>query len=826
MVAPGDIGSSVAIYPAMILPFSLSAEQTHFIEQLAEEEFFGAPADVPRGMSPLQEQLRDEAIEAEEKNQPFPLDRPRCNKHGEIVLSHRCVAMKRDGEQCGARTKHGSRCWNHMQRDLGLRIKQSGIIGAGKGLWSTEPRKTKEHITEYTGDLSMDPEQDHGGSKYVLQLTNDGISLDAARTDTAAGRMINDPRGSGFQKNTKFVVDQRARKVRIVATRPIPSNSELFLPYGDKYWTQFKKLKLGNKVVKRKAKRAAKKAVAAAAATASRLLTAYEPDPLTHQQAMAAPDAAHWREAERAEQQSLEDMHVYEFVYAVPSGAKLLDSKPVYKRKRRHDGSVARYKNRVVARGFLQREGIDYDATFSPVVKYKTLRVMLAIAALENLELMAMDVETAFLHAKLDRALFMKIPAGFSNVPKGAVALKLNKSLYGLHQSGKLWNAMLTQALIDAGFEAGKNGDQCTFTKRTRSGQLIILAVFVDDIIYMFDKADEKEMEQIKFELMRKFKIKDLGDATSMLGMQIKRDRATRTIELDQQQYIIQCCDILGLSDLKPTLTPENIAASSRSLARSASAPPASANDDDSNSSSSSRGVGKLTLSNYRSAVGMLGYAALATRPDAAHAYSMAARQQQNPTHADLLAVAHAFRYLLATSSLPLRYSLDSDNTKLAAYSDADWAGDSSDARSTSGSVIKLGGAAVSWESTKQSNVALSSTEAEYIAASETAREVVWFRVLLAEIGKAQAAPTPLRIDNETAIRMALEDGNQGRRKHINVKHHYLRELVTDGFVTLEWVPTAEQQADILTKATSRKQFFAIRELIMGHAHSASSNSN
>lgn len=825
MVAPGDIGSSVALYPASILPASLSAEQINYIEQLAEDEIFGGQAGVPRGMSPLQEQLRDEAIEAEELNRPFPHDRRRCNKNGEIVVSHRCIAVKRDGEQCGARTKHGSRCWNHTQRDLGLRIKQSGIVDAGKGLWTTQDRKTADHITKYTGDISMNPAQEHGGSKYVLELSK-SVTLDAARTDTAAGRMINDPQGTRFQPNTKFAIDNRHRTVRIVATRPIKSNTELFLPYGPLYWTRIKKQKAEQgekKKVKRKAKRAAKKAVAAAAATASRLLTAYEPDPLTHQQAMAASDAAHWREAERAEQQSLEDMHVYEFVTEVPKGAKLLDSKPVYKRKRRHDGSVARYKNRVVARGFLQRAGIDYDATFSPVVKYKTLRVMLAIAALEDLELKTMDVETAFLHADLDRPLYMKIPAGFSNVPKGAVALKLNKSLYGLHQSGLLWNAMLTQALIDAGFSAGKNGDQCTFIKRTRSGQLIILAVFVDDIIYMFNKTDEEEMEKIKFELMRKFKIKDLGDATSMLGMQIKRDRAARTLELDQQQYIIQCCDLLGLSSLKPTLTPENIAASSRSSARSASAPPASANDDDSNSSSI-KGVGKLTLSNYRSAVGMLGYAALATRPDVAHAYSMAARQQQDPSPADLQAVAHAFRYLLATSSLPLRYSIDSDNTKLAAYSDADWAGDSSDARSTSGSVIKLGGAAVSWESTKQSNVALSSTEAEYIAASETARELVWFRVLLAEIGKAQAAPTPLRIDNETAIRMALEDGNQGRRKHINVKHHYLRELVTDGFVTLEWVPTAEQQADILTKATSRKQFFAIRELIMGHAHSANSN--
>jgi hypothetical protein len=213
----------------------------------------------------------------------------------------------------------------------------------------------------------------------------------------------------------------------------------------------------------------------------------------------------------------------------------------------------------------------------------------------------------------------------------------------------------------------------------------------------------------------------------------------------------------------------------------------------------------------------MLGYAALSVRPDVAHAYTMAARQQQNPTHDDLAAIAFAFRYLSGTSSLPLRFSASSSSTlQLTAFSDADWAGDSKDARSTSGIIIKLAGAAIFWSSTKQSNVALSSTEAEYVAASEAAREVVAKRTLLAELQQPQPAPTPLRIDNQTALRMALEDSSHTRRKHINVKHHFLRELVTDRIVTLEWVPTTEQQADMLTKASSRKQFFTMRDLAMG----------
>jgi hypothetical protein len=477
----------------------------------------------------------------------------------------------------------------------------------------------------------------------------------------------------------------------------------------------------------------------------------------------------------------------------------------------------------LVVRGFQQRPLIDYDSTYSATVSYKAIRITLAYPAAYDLELKTMDVETAYLHAPLDRELFMEIPPSFTNVPASAVALVLDKSLYGLHQSGKLWNTMLMQLLINIGFVAGKFGDQCTFTLRTRTKQLIIFDVFVDDILYAYDKKDEEQMEEIKSKLKKKLKIKDLGDATSILGMRITRDRAARTLEIDQEQYIRQCCDLLNVSKLKPMLTPENIAASHRRSSAASAAPTSDdsdSSDDDSSSDDEPSSGTPLTLGNYRTAVGMLGYAASACRPDVAHAYSMAARQQQNPTPQDLQAVIHAFRYLSGTASLSLRYSSSSIPPQLVAYSDADWAGDASDARSTSGSILSLGGAAVSWSCTKQQNVALSSSEAEYIAASETAREIAWLRVFLAELGQAQADPTPLRIDSDTAFRMALEEGNQGRRKHINVKHHYIRELVTDELIHLEWVPTADQQADIMTKATSRKQFFKLRDLVMGHAQS------
>ena len=158
-----------------------------------EDLIFGAPADViPRGSSPYQEAQRQAAIDAEKNNQPFPLDRQPCNKHGEIVISQRCVGLKRNGEQCAARTKHGSLCWNHLQKEANLRIKKSVLIpAAGKGLMAAgKDFKTKEKVAQYTGDLSMDPDVDHGGSKYVVGLS-DEVSLDAARSNTAPGRMIN-----------------------------------------------------------------------------------------------------------------------------------------------------------------------------------------------------------------------------------------------------------------------------------------------------------------------------------------------------------------------------------------------------------------------------------------------------------------------------------------------------------------------------------------------------------------------------------------------------------------------------------------------------------
>jgi hypothetical protein len=374
----------------------------------------------------------------------------------------------------------------------------------------------------------------------------------------------------------------------------------------------------------------------------------------------------------------------------------------------------------------------------------------------------------------------MRTPEGFLGVPAGSI-LQLNAALYGLHQSGKLWNQTLVKRLLEIGYQQSNNSDPCLFIRTLPNGRQLIIGVFVDDMPYMFDSRDSAEMESDKSKLMSSFKIKDLGDATSILGIRVTRDRAEGTLALDQAQLIKKSLEQFGLSNLKATLTPEpSTAARKLKVLPSSSTAHISNSDDDEEDSSDEDELNedKLTLENFRSGVGVLGYIAGATRPDIAHAYNMAARVQAKPSAFDLKLLKQIFRYLGGTSTLGPRFSRNRSGVQLSAFSDSDWAGSASDARSTSGMVLKLSGAAFSWVCQKQSTVAMSSTEAENVAASEAAREIIHARVLLADMGFAQPSSTPLNIDNQTAIRMALEEGHQSRRKHINVKHHFLREQV------------------------------------------------
>ena len=174
------------------------------------------------------------------------------------------------------------------------------------------------------------------------------------------------------------------------------------------------------------------------------------------------------------------------------------------------------------------------------------------------------------------------------------------------------------------------------------------------------------------------------------------------------------------------------------------------------------------------------------------------------------------FRCLAGSIDLGVTYHR-SPSIKLIAYSDSDWAGDDKDAKSTTGSLLSLGGAAVHWISKKQSTVSHSTSEVEYVAAAETGKEIVWYRQVLSDLGFPQKDPTPLYIDNRTAISMTTEESHHERRKHINVRYHGLREWVHDHVIEPIWVSTKEQQADLLTKALGPQAFLPLRDVVLGH---------
>lgn len=348
----------------------------------------------------------------------------------------------------------------------------------------------------------------------------------------------------------------------------------------------------------------------------------------------------------------------------------------------------------------------------------------------------------------------------------------------------------------------------------------MILGVFVDDIIRVNDPRDRAEMDEFMTNLSKKFRIKDLGDAKSILGMRVTRSPSRDELILDQEAYTTRILEQYGYRDIRPADTPE--------MLQKISSIPVKERDEMNEKLSRTAAVQSslVTIQNYSSVVGAIQYLANATRPDIAHAAGMLGRKSSNPDQADVERLKRVLHYLAGTTSLGIRYRRSIQGVaplRLVAFSDSDWAGDSSDARSTTGLLFKLAGAAVGWKSQKQPTVSLSSTEAEYIAAAEGARRIVELRTLLSEMKCPQQKATPLLIDNQVSIRMIHEEGNEVRRKHINVKHHYIRENVNSGEFSIHWISTVQQQADIFTKALARVQFRSFRDVVMGWTNAASS---
>lgn len=516
----------------------------------------------------------------------------------------------------------------------------------------------------------------------------------------------------------------------------------------------------------------------------STLIDLNEPD--NYKEAMASPEAAKWKEAMKSEIQSMYDNQVWNLVDTTP-GLKTVGCKWIFKKKTDMDGKVHTYKARLVAKGYTQTHGIDYEETFSPVAKIKSIRIMLAIAAFHDYEIWQMDVKTAFLNGKLTEDVFMAQPEGFENAKYPKRVCKLQKAIYGLKQASRSWNLCFHEKVTQFGFSRSED-ESCIYIKVSGS-VVVFLVLYVDDILLIGN--DIPTLQSVKEWLGKCFAMKDLGDATFVLGIKIYRDRTRRLIGLSQDTYLDKILKRFKMENSKKGNLPLH-----HGIKISKDLCPKTNEELD-----------RMSRVPYASAVGSIMYAMTCTRPDVSFALSMVSRHQQNPGEGHWTAVKNILKYLRNTKDRFLVYGGE-EELRVTGYSDASFQTDKDDSRSQSGWVFLLNGGAVTWKSSKQDTVADSTCESEYIAACEASKEAIWMRNFIGDLGVVPTVQDPIEIfcDNESAVALTKEPKDHGKSKHIERKYHFVRSKVEEGHVIVKHIRSEDNPADPFTKALAKSR--------------------
>ncbi|GAB2297069.1 hypothetical protein Dimus_038454 [Dionaea muscipula] len=494
------------------------------------------------------------------------------------------------------------------------------------------------------------------------------------------------------------------------------------------------------------------------------------PEPTFVDQAMRDPQ---WRAAMTDEITTLLHHGTWSLV-PPPPVVNIVTCKWLFRIKRLPDGSVDRFKARLVARGFTQQPGLDYKEMFSPVVKTATIRLVLSLAVMHRWPLRQMDVNNTFLHGRLTETVYMAQPPGFIDQDHPTHVFLLDKSIYGLKQAPRAWYLALAKALTDFGFRQS-SFDHSLFIYRDRDILLLVL-VYADDLVVTGNHS--RSLAAVVQHLANRFSLKDLGPLQYFLGVEVCS--TPRGLYLSQSKYIRDLLGRTKMEDAKPVTSP--LGTSTALTLKDESA--------------------HVDATMYRSVIGALQYLSI-TRPDISFVVNRLSQFMHCPSQLHWTATKQLLRYLKHTINHGLHLRHGSSPTLLT-YSDADWAGNVDDRTSTSAYIVFFGGNPISWSSRKQRVVARSSTEAEYRALALAASELMWLQQLLSDIGLLPSSPPVLLCDNLGATHLSLHPVMHSRMKHIQIDVHFIRDLVAKGHFRVCHVHTADQLADLLTKPLSR----------------------
>lgn len=504
-------------------------------------------------------------------------------------------------------------------------------------------------------------------------------------------------------------------------------------------------------------------------------------DPKTVKQAMKSTHHREWQLAMEKELLALTDNNTWKEITKQPTEANIISCKWVFRTKLDQNGNTTQHKARLVARGFSQIPGQDFNQTFAPVTRLSTIRLLCALSAIRGYALKQMDAKAAYLNAEIQEELYIDLPEGYTPQNPDTQVLKLNKALYGLKQAGREWNQLLTSYLQKHNEWEQCPYEPCLFKKKpnTSKGDFF-LAVFVDDFTGAVQY--EEDWKSFTDNFQDHFQLSANGDLEWILGINVCQDRTKQTVSLSQKTYIDQMLAAFNMKDCHATFNPIT------------TSPP-----QPDKSPYTTQEYEWASKTPYQNLVGALIYASRSTRPDINFAVHHAARSNTSYRSSHWKSAKRTLSYLKHTQNASLTYH-NTNSEELIGYADSDWASDSSDRKSVYGYIFFLAGAPVTWKTKKQESVALSTCEAEYYAMCEAAQEATYLRNVLTFLNCKIPKPTTVYIDNKSAIALSQNPIQHTRAKHIDIRFHYNREAQQKGIVSFISISSKENIADLLTK--------------------------